>query len=63
MLRGVIRRYAAEDDLIINLGCGNSRFAEDIIEDGYENIMNIDFSRVVIQQVRILLQKYPIHKL
>jgi hypothetical protein len=51
MLRGIIRRYAAEDDMIINLGCGNSRFAEDMMEDGYEKLMNIDYSRVVIQQV------------
>mmetsp|Transcript_21543 Transcript_21543/g.25464 ORF Transcript_21543/g.25464 Transcript_21543/m.25464 type:complete len:282 (-) Transcript_21543:99-944(-) len=51
MIRGIIRKYAAEDDLIINLGCGNSRLAEDMVEDGYENLMNIDFSRIVIQQM------------
>jgi len=51
MIRGIIRRFAAEDDMIIQLGCGNSRLCEDMVNDGYKNVMNIDFSRVVVEQV------------
>ena len=51
MIRGIIRRYAAEDDALIQLGCGNSRLAEDMAADGYLSMMNIDCSRVVIEQV------------
>ena len=51
MIRGIIRRFAAEDDLVIHLGCGNSRLCEDMVNDGYNNIMNIDFSPVVTEQV------------
>ena len=32
-------------------GCGNSRLSEDMFEDGYANLSNIDISRVVIDQM------------
>lgn len=52
MVRGIIRQWAGEEDKIIILGCGNSRMAEDMVEDGYKSIVNIDFSRVVIEQMK-----------
>lgn len=38
-------------DKILNIGCGNSRLSEEMYEDGYENITNIDFSTKVISQM------------
>ena len=32
-------------------GCGNSRLSEEMHEDGYKNITNIDISRVVVDQM------------
>ena len=32
-------------------GCGNSRLSEDLYEDGYGSIANMDISRVVIDQM------------
>lgn len=32
-------------------GCGNSRLTEEMFEDGYTNVTNIDVSRVVIDQM------------
>ena len=32
-------------------GCGNSRLSEDMFEDGFANISNVDISRVVIDQM------------
>mmetsp|Transcript_16397 Transcript_16397/g.55722 ORF Transcript_16397/g.55722 Transcript_16397/m.55722 type:complete len:165 (-) Transcript_16397:298-792(-) len=32
-------------------GCGNSRMTEDMFEDGFSSITNIDISRVVIDQM------------
>lgn len=32
-------------------GCGNSRLTEEMFDDGYSNITNIDVSRVVIDQM------------
>jgi ubiquinone/menaquinone biosynthesis C-methylase UbiE len=37
-----------KEDKILNLGCGNSRLSEELSEEGYEDITNIDFSPKVI---------------
>lgn len=34
------------------VGCGNSRLSQDMWDDGYKNIANIDYSSVVIEQMR-----------
>ncbi|PVU95880.1 hypothetical protein BB561_001518 [Smittium simulii] len=36
---------------ILMLGCGNSSLSEDMYNDGYQDITNIDFSEIVIQQM------------
>ncbi|GES86083.1 S-adenosyl-L-methionine-dependent methyltransferase [Rhizophagus clarus] len=38
---------------ILMLGCGNSTLSEDMYDDGYHNITNIDFSETVIENMRI----------
>ncbi|KAF9563147.1 S-adenosyl-L-methionine-dependent methyltransferase [Agrocybe pediades] len=37
---------------ILMLGCGNSRLSEDMWEDGYHNIVNIDYSGILIEQMK-----------
>ena len=34
------------------LGCGNSMLSEDMYNDGYRNIVNIDFSSIVINNMK-----------
>ena len=34
------------------LGCGNSKLSEQMYEDGYTNILNVDISPTVIEQMR-----------
>ena len=41
-----------ETGQILNLGCGNSEFAEDMYNDGYKNIKNIDISHNVIKAMK-----------
>lgn len=41
-----------KSDKILMLGCGNSSLSEDMYHDGYKNIVNIDFSPVVIENMR-----------
>ncbi|GMH89971.1 hypothetical protein TrVE_jg7054 [Triparma verrucosa] len=36
---------------ILNVGCGNSRVSEDMHFDGFKDIVNVDLSGVVIQQM------------
>lgn len=37
---------------ILNIGCGNSLFSEQLYDSGYKNIKNIDFSEKVIKKMR-----------
>ncbi|KAJ2963774.1 hypothetical protein NQZ79_g1198 [Umbelopsis isabellina] len=41
----------SKDSSILMLGCGNSTLGEDMYDDGYKNITNIDYSATVIQQM------------
>jgi len=34
------------------LGCGNSRLSEDMWEDGYQKIVNVDYSGILIEQMK-----------
>ncbi|KIK79713.1 hypothetical protein PAXRUDRAFT_833960 [Paxillus rubicundulus Ve08.2h10] len=52
-LAGHIRPLIPDKEAkILMLGCGNSKFSEDMWEDGYRNIVNVDYSAVVIEQMR-----------
>jgi len=37
---------------ILNLGCGNSIICEDMYDDGYRTIYNMDISAICIEQMR-----------
>ena len=50
----------SKTDKILNVGCGNSRLSEELYEDGFEDITNIDFSQKVISQIEEKNKsKYP----
>ncbi|KAJ6592328.1 S-adenosyl-L-methionine-dependent methyltransferase [Mycena vulgaris] len=49
LLRALIPR---KDARILMLGCGNSTLSQDMYDDGYTKIVNTDYSRVVIEQMR-----------
>lgn len=36
---------------ILMLGCGNADLSADMYDNGYKNITNVDFSKVVIEQM------------
>jgi len=47
------RFFPRKDCRILILGCGNSRLGEDMIRDGWTGrIVNVDFSPVVIEQLK-----------
>lgn len=50
-LKPLFEDYITKDQKIINLGCGNGALTEDMYDDGYTNITNIDISSVVINQM------------
>ena len=41
-------------DRILVVGCGNSTFSADLYDDGFPLVVNIDFSQVVIDNMRAL---------
>ena len=47
-IKEIISQYMTKNDKILNVGCGNSRLGEELSEEGYEDITNIDFSNKVI---------------
>ncbi|CAN7062375.1 unnamed protein product [Brassica oleracea var. botrytis] len=38
------------------VGCGNSLMSEDMVKDGYEDIMNVDISSVAIEMIRDMMR-------
>ena len=46
--------YLKPTDRILIVGCGNSTFSADLYDDGFHNLVNIDFSDVVIERMRAI---------
>jgi hypothetical protein len=44
---------------VLMAGCGNSYMMEDMVSDGYIEIVGADFSRVVIEQMKSRCADYP----
>ena len=51
-LKDVFTPYLKKEGAVINLGCGNSRLSEEMWDEGYRTITNIDVSGVVIGQMK-----------
>jgi len=53
----VIKEYVKPEYEILNVGCGNSKISEEMYNDGYENITNIDISAAVIKHMNDLYKE------
>lgn len=51
-VREVVSKYVQHTDRILNVGAGNSRMSEEMYDDGYKTIVNIDFSPVCVSQMK-----------
>lgn len=47
-LKEFIPQYIRKGDTILVSGCGNSRLSEELYDDGFLNVINIDISKTVI---------------
>lgn len=47
-LKPLLADLLKPEDKILVLGCGNAEFSEDLYDDGFHNVYNIDISSVVI---------------
>ncbi|EIW71333.1 hypothetical protein TREMEDRAFT_37747 [Tremella mesenterica DSM 1558] len=43
--------YPSKESRVLMLGCGNSRLSEVMYDAGYQNIVNVDYSSTVIQDM------------
>ena len=48
-LKSLLSELLTPESKVLILGCGNAKFSEDLYDDGFENIYNIDISSVVIE--------------
>ncbi|EGC31676.1 hypothetical protein DICPUDRAFT_10325, partial [Dictyostelium purpureum] len=48
----LIEKIKSKDAKILMVGCGNSTLSEEMYNDGYKNLTNIDISSVVIGQCK-----------
>ena len=44
----ILRSVMDTSHNILNIGCGNSLFSEDLYDDGFTNILNVDYEENVI---------------
>ncbi|KAM6165623.1 eEF1A lysine and N-terminal methyltransferase isoform 3-T3 [Erethizon dorsatum] len=51
-LCGVLHKYIKPREKVLVIGCGNSELSEQLYDVGYQDIVNIDISEVVIKQMR-----------
>ena len=47
-----ISQYVTGNGQALVLGCGNSQMSSDLLSDGFEKVVSIDFSDVVISQMK-----------
>ncbi|XP_076941601.1 uncharacterized protein LOC143615655 [Bidens hawaiensis] len=58
-LRPFVRKYVPTSSRILMVGCGNAVMSEDMIKDGYGDIMNVDISCVAIEMMRRKYEHVP----
>ncbi|KAL0413670.1 UNVERIFIED_CONTAM: eEF1A lysine and N-terminal methyltransferase [Sesamum radiatum] len=58
-LRPFIRKYISPSSRVLMVGCGNAVISEDMVKDGFEDIMNIDISSIAIEMMRKKYEDVP----
>ncbi|GLT39685.1 hypothetical protein SLA2020_138630 [Shorea laevis] len=58
-LRPFVRKYVPTAARVLMVGCGNALMSEDMVQDGYEDVMNIDISSVAIEVMRRKYEHVP----
>lgn len=51
-LKDIFTQYLQPQHLILNVGAGNSRLSEEMFDDNYTNITNIDISATVVNAMK-----------
>ncbi|XP_031738181.1 EEF1A lysine methyltransferase 4 isoform X2 [Cucumis sativus] len=51
-LAPLVNLYVSRHHRTLAVGCGNSAFSEGMVDDGYEDVVNVDISSVVIEAMQ-----------
>jgi 2-polyprenyl-3-methyl-5-hydroxy-6-metoxy-1,4-benzoquinol methylase len=51
-LKELLSLFVEKNHKILNMGCGNGELHEDMYDDGFHDILNIDISGVVVEQMK-----------
>ena len=57
--KDVIRENIPLDSKVLIAGCGSSNLPEDMVNDGYSDIVAADFSRVALAQLKVRCKHLP----
>uniref|UniRef100_M4CGV0 Methyltransferase type 11 domain-containing protein n=1 Tax=Brassica campestris TaxID=3711 RepID=M4CGV0_BRACM len=58
-LRPFVRNFVPTSSRVLMVGCGNSLMSEDMVKDGYEDIVNVDISSVAIEMMQTKYASVP----
>uniref|UniRef100_A0AAV1U7T6 Methyltransferase type 11 domain-containing protein n=1 Tax=Peronospora matthiolae TaxID=2874970 RepID=A0AAV1U7T6_9STRA len=50
-LQELLNQYIKKTDHVLMAGAGNSRLSEEMVTDGYQKLLNVDISDVVVKQM------------
>ncbi|KAG6617277.1 putative methyltransferase [Phytophthora cinnamomi] len=50
-LKELLNQYVKKTDAVLMAGAGNSRLSEEMVNDGYQKLMNVDVSEIVVKQM------------
>lgn len=56
-LKNHLLKYIPKDSIVLSVGCGNSPMSAEILKEGAGKVHNIDFSHVVINQMKTQYQE------
>ncbi|EAY09212.1 hypothetical protein TVAG_309010 [Trichomonas vaginalis G3] len=56
-LKNALGKYVTKDSTILSVGCGNSPMSAQLLKEGASKVYNVDFSHVVIDQMKALHQE------
>lgn len=51
-IEALVKKYLKPSESFLVIGCGNSNFSADFYDQGYHQIRNLDFSSIVIEEMR-----------
>lgn len=58
-LQPVLVKHIHQDHSILNLGCGNGKLSIEMAQHGFTNIMNVDYSKIVISKLKDSYSDWP----